>query len=160
METGLGGGAGCHARALVTCSPVVYGGVWRPLPERGQRGHTHHGAKGASLPHSRRALHYYSVFGGWGGGRDRAPIFVLGSRDCNTISSPVTQRASHDPGLTLGTSGPNHLRLRYGGPQPLKPGRVEPIWTRVERCGTLSRLAQLCRSVSHLSLIAAITSAT
>lgn len=44
-----------------------------------------------------------------------------------TPSHPVTQRAGLDPGLPLGTSGPNHLRLPFGGPQPLKPWRVEPV---------------------------------
>lgn len=89
-------------------------------------------------------------------------IFVLGSLSPVTALSPppVTQPADHDPGLPLGTLGGTHLCLLVEDPLLRNRAGAHLGWGG--GCGTGSRLAQLCRSVTPfcLSLILATAPGT
>lgn len=103
------------------------------------------------------ALHYRLILG-WKRARLGPWIFVLGSLSPVTAISPppVTQPAGHDPGLPLGTFGRN-VPLPSSQRTFRTPGAAHLDWGR--GCGTGSRLAQLCPSLSpfRLSLILGTT---
>lgn len=124
------GWAGTHdpARAPVTCSPVVCGGVRRPLPEHGQRDEARPSWRRGSLPLALLPASRCPSALGVGGTRFGLWIIVLGSPYPVTSISPppVTQPEGHDPRLPLGTSEGGQrtpLRLPRGGPSPRKPQR-------------------------------------
>lgn len=168
MESGLGGGRGlCQSPSHM--QPRGLWGCEAAPPRTGpETRHAHPMEEREPATTPPPAPQCQSDFvGGQGGGRygDGVEIYVSGSlfwtlTPVTAISPPppVTQPSGHDP-----RGWPWERPSGQTLPQPSSWRTLEPLavlfWTGVEGCGTGSRLAQLCRSVSPfcLSLILATT---